>query len=100
MQGISAVQRGRKSNMSRSNSSARLSDQSQVSRGAAVVKLLECRALARQVELVELSEDMIARLGPIIVTVMRDEFETWQLSDEARARIAAIIEEDLNDRTT
>ena len=96
MQAISVEEHGRKSKMSRSNSDARLSDQSQVSRGEAVVKLLECRNLARRVEDAELREDMLARLAPVIVTVLRDAFETWQLSDEAQARITAIIEEDLN----
>ena len=32
----------------------------------------------------------------MIVTVMRCDFEDWQLSEEARRRIAAIVEADLN----
>lgn len=99
MRAMLAVEPGRKSGVKNSNSSAKLSEQSSVSRGEAVSKLLECRNIARQIEQAELREDLLARLAPIIVTVLRDAFETWRLSDEARARIAQIVEEDLNDRT-
>ena len=96
--------------MSQLNSSPKLSEQSSVTRGVAVVKLLEARRLMWQLkgrairsqdqEAAAMCDLLIEKISPVIVTVIREvaPVEEWQLSDEARSSIAAIIEADLNQR--